>query len=70
MKIPKYMKIEPMPNCLKPALSYTVSIKRWGIPILIFKCMKERLELPWYYWLLYPYFCLKFLFTWKGEAVE
>lgn len=66
MKMPRYIKVEPV----RDKLAFKITIKRWGLPILIYKCMKERFEFPWYYWLLYPYVCLKALFAWKGEAIE
>lgn len=58
-KLPKYMKIEPLSNGLKPSISFNVVIKRWGIPILAFNAMREFEGLRWYHWLLFPKICIK-----------
>lgn len=59
-KLPRYMELKPVPNGLKPSLTYKLTIKRWGVPIIIYKCLK-KCELKWYMWPLYPYVCFKVL---------
>jgi len=54
-KLPKYMSLESKGNHLK----FTLRIKKWGIPILMFKAMKKFEGLKWYHWLLYPKICFK-----------
>ncbi|MGF7059285.1 hypothetical protein [Brassicibacter mesophilus] len=53
-KLPKYMKLKYLGD-----LKFNVRIKKWGIPIIVFKAMKN-FELKWHQWFLYPYFCIKF----------
>ncbi|SMC38572.1 hypothetical protein SAMN02745168_0638 [Papillibacter cinnamivorans DSM 12816] len=60
MKIPKYLKIIPS-GTGKRSITFTVKVKWWGWPILIFKAMRERFVFPWYSWLAYPYFCVKIM---------
>lgn len=55
-KLPKYLKLEPI-----SATQYKLVIKKWGIPILVYKCLKENFELKWYQWLFYPYLCFKIM---------
>lgn len=56
-KLPKYMYIKSAGSPLK----FTLVIKKWGIPILMFQVMKEFEGLKWYHWLLYPKICIKAL---------
>lgn len=54
-KLPKYIKLKMNGN-----LSYTLTIKKWGLPIIIFKAMKKNYNLKWYHWIIfYPYLCFK-----------
>lgn len=55
-KLPKYMSLESTGN----PLNFTLKVKNWGIPILIFSAMQE-LNVKWYCWLLYPKICIKLL---------
>lgn len=53
-KLPRYMKLKYLGD-----LKFNVKIKKWGIPIIVFKAM-NNFELKWYQWFLYPCFCIKF----------
>lgn len=62
MKLPAYLKLEPTTNSgRKPGLHYNLTIKKWGIPILVFKVLKENYKVKWYQWLLYPVLCIKIM---------
>lgn len=54
VKIPKYMRLEYIGG-----LKCNLTIRKWGIPIIVFKAM-NNLELKWYQWFLYPCLCIKF----------
>lgn len=41
MKLPKYIKLEPVPNGSHPSMEYKVSVAWWGVPILAYQAMKE-----------------------------
>ena len=64
-KVPWYIKLET--NIKGGRLKATFKIRRWGIPVLVYKCLKENFDLKWYQWLLYPYLCIRMMFP-KGEA--
>lgn len=54
-KLPKYMKLKHEGN-----FNYTLIIKKWGIPFLLFKTIKRNFKLKWYQWIIfYPYICFK-----------
>ena len=42
MRLPKYIKLEPVNNGLKPSLKYKLIIAWWGVPIVYAKAMKEN----------------------------
>lgn len=46
MKIPKYIKVTPISGKPK-SFTYCISIKKWGIPILVFKAIKN-FDVPWW----------------------
>ena len=50
-KIPKYMSLK------FEKTMFTISIKKWGLPLLIFGAMRKFDGLKWYHWLLYPKIC-------------
>lgn len=57
-KLPRYMKLKHEGN-----FNYTLIIKKWGIPFLLFKAIKKNYEFKWYHWFtLYPYVCLRIMF--------
>lgn len=41
-------------------LSFTLRIKKWGVPIITFNAMRE-MRVPLIAWTLFPYFCYKVL---------
>lgn len=55
-KLPSYLKVE-----WKPGLKGVVIIKRWGLPIIIFKTLKKYYNLKWYQWFIYPWICIKLI---------
>jgi len=62
MKAPRYIKIKPQTGN-RHGLTYTVSIKWWGWPIILFKTMRDRTIARWYMWpfvwlYLYPSVCV------------
>lgn len=57
-KLPRYLTVEQEKS--KP-FTLTIRLKKWGIPVLVYKTMKERFDLKWYHWALYPCFCLKIM---------
>lgn len=58
MKLHRYVKVKH-----ERGFDYTLTIKKWGIPLLFHKVLKERFVLKWYHWILfYPYLCLKVMF--------
>lgn len=60
MKLPKYMKIVDDKSSRKPTVSFSVRIKRWGIPIILFNAMRKFEGIKWYHWLIiYPEVCVK-----------
>ena len=64
-KLPKYIKIELSNESNK--LAYKISIKKWGLPIMIFKSLKENYNFKWYQYWIYPYLCLKLMFRGDEE---
>jgi hypothetical protein len=64
-KLPRYMTIKFRGN--KPFVNTAIVIKPWGIPFLVFNCLRRRFEMRWYYWLLYPYLCF---IVWRGFAYD
>jgi hypothetical protein len=65
MKLPRYIKVEIVPeknNHPVKCLFAKISIKKWGVPFLIFKSAKETFN--WWQWILYPYFCFKVIKNW------
>lgn len=62
-KLPRYIKLKPCPGRVN-ALTYTMTIKRWGVPFLVFKVLKERFNLKWYHWLWYPFLCFIVALKW------
>jgi hypothetical protein len=65
-RLPAYLKLAPIPGA--KGVAFSLKIKRWGLPILIFQVMRECFDFPWYYWLAYPYLCFKAMFVWEGDA--
>jgi hypothetical protein len=63
MKTPKYMKISK-PRLSDGQLIVDVRIKKWGIPIILFKAMRDMKEYGIKRWLVYPSVCVK----WIGGA--
>ena len=60
MKLPKYMEIVADKSSRKPTVSFSVRIKRWGIPIILFNAMRKFEGIKWYHWLIvYPKVCVK-----------
>lgn len=55
MKIPKYMKAE-----IQSGKMY-VHIKRWGLPIILFKALRNGINTKWWVWLIYPYLCIELM---------
>ena len=63
-KLPKYLKTEIYMEENSHSVHKIfakVTIKKWSMPFFIFKCLKERFNLKWYHWLLYPYLCFKLI---------
>ena len=60
MKLPKYMEIVAEKPGRKPTVMYLVRIKRWGIPIIFFKAMRQIEEVRWHDWItVFPAACVK-----------
>jgi len=60
-KLPFYIEAENLKKNNKHQLVMDIKIKRIGIPILVFKALKE-FNIKCYEWIYYyPYFCLKMI---------
>jgi hypothetical protein len=57
MKFPSYIDAKPDWK----TMTMNVKVKKWGMPILLFKALKKNFTLKWYQWLLYPYLCFKIM---------
>ena len=72
MKCPKYITVSKMHSkdgeggVLKN-LYVTISVKKWGLPILLFKALRNAKDLPWYRWLKYPKLCFRVLRGGAGD---
>lgn len=54
-RLPKYMKTELKNNGI-----VEITIKKWGLPLLLYQTLKENYELTFLQWLIfYPYMCFK-----------
>jgi len=61
-KLPKYMKLGKMEYSKETkGLTLTISVKRWGWPVILFNFLHECKNLPWWKWLVYPKICLRAL---------
>jgi len=61
MRLPKYIKIYPeKASQLKQPLCFFIHIKKWGIPIIVFKALREY-KAPWYKWVVFPSVCVKMI---------
>lgn len=62
MRMRRYIKVTPIKGSRRDmAMHYTLEVKKWGYPFLIFKCLRERYSLKWYQWFMYPYICFKLM---------
>lgn len=62
MKLPFYLKGETIKGSgTVSEIQFKITIRKIGIPILVFKTLRSRFDLKWYQWLWYPYLCLKML---------
>lgn len=55
MKMPKYLNV-----VYKDRKPYLV-IAKWGVPILLFKTIKNNLNFKWWEWLMFPYLCIELM---------
>jgi hypothetical protein len=63
-KLPPYMKVtEDYLN-----MKYIVKIKYWGLPIILFKTLKDDYELKWYQWIFYLWLLFKFFISTKKDG--
>jgi len=63
-KLPKYFEMKKMiHNKSTNKIDCTIVMKKWGIPILVFRVLRDIYELNWFEWLyIYPYMCIKMMF--------
>ena len=60
MQLPKYIKTKLVKSAIGGAVTVRVSVKRWGIPIILFNAMRKFEGIKWYHWLIaYPKICVK-----------
>jgi hypothetical protein len=60
--LPPYMEINWCDNKNKPrGLTLKVKIKKWGVPILVFKALKSNNPIRLWQWFAFPYLCFKLM---------
>ncbi len=66
-KLPKYIKMQFQ----GPPLGCTLAIKKWGIPIILFKAYKDMEVTPKILkWILFPILCFRIMGRWTYGAAE
>ena len=68
-ELPWYMTLMPVPkSSLKPCLTYHLKIKKLGIPIFIYKVMRQEVKGPLHLWLkLYIVVCWRMMSDKGGD---
>jgi len=70
MKLPSYIKVSKPRSDVTAGgireLKVSVSIKRWGWPILVHRFIKSTLDYTWFSWpriwlLIYPRLCIRMM---------
>lgn len=61
MRLPAYMTMRTTFDNDSGQLMAHITVKKWGMPILIFKALKDNFDTKWYTWLFYPYLCVKIM---------
>ena len=55
-KLPKYIKVRWETH---NPFTARITVKSWGMPILIYQVLKKRFQIKWWQWIFYPYFCFR-----------